>query len=682
MAELFKADLPQPSPSTYGGGIIDAPRQDQSQQLLVGGIGQLAIDAYKGKKLADMQFDMDSLEEQTKQANDVLLQGGEKNIALSKFTDKMKTLDAGVFSGSLTPQEYKIKRELLLKEHEKQTPGLAADFQKIYASSDTEEVKSQFELLKTQREFQDKQNERIQTMVLQQLKEAGVDMHKYAYGTPDERALQQAYGTEMIRMQQSVKQAEAFVAATKNINVGLGLKKMMQWANDTLPVMQLEASKNILSLAQTVNPQMQVDETLPTEVASVRAFADTASKMNPTQKVDMRRQIEAMKNTALNKVSSGFIGLEIGSENTKLMQDTITRRYDMYLNLLDNTDLAKVAEAEVKIRQSSILLGLSQTRPDLFKSLTLINEFRNVVPPIFVQDAVGKGLRDELLGNQRKAGLGYAGGVADGKSPYTEVRNDVDSKGTAKIASQNLNFLLSAVAAGPMNPQQEAAFKAAIDSYMVMPNNPNHMSMEDINSYMRLMANPKMQQLVKDNTQFGDKFLGNITWIWNNKIEPFVDSQVRPLITADTRVDPRSNMIIFTGRNADKLNKFAAILNNAASSMDAYTKPMPGEQELPKGFALAQLKSHVQQIVNSQQKGQPIIEKSSWIDSFLNSKPGKVDLGEAIIGTAKGAKRAAEVVSEGVAATPGTIDDIWNWWTNAQKEQRDSFLKRIKKEGK
>lgn len=707
MPDMYGANLPTPSPSVYGGSPLEAPRQDISNQLLVGGIGSLAIDAYKGKLKADAEFDLASLEKQTQAANETLLGGGTQDAALSKFTEKIKNLDAGIFSGSLTPAEYKIKREMLLKEHTKNMPGLAADFQQIYASTGERKTEEQFALRKQMDVLAEKERERVdaqQKMIDQFYKDQGVNMERYFHGTPEQRAAERNYGDRMQILKMQAQEAASFANLNKDVRTQLGVSKVNQMVESIIPTLQLEATKQSLSLLQQFNPNGIVTDGDP-NVAVVNFAAETGKNMIPAQKDILKKQLMALRDSTKNQLSTRLIGMEIGSTDRQAIVDSINR-YDMIINTLDNADLAKMATAQVQAEKSMDILNLRKLNPGLANSLTLLEEFGKQIPPIYANE-ITSDLRDYLKTNKQRAGLSTLNPL-DNTNPYNTIATEIDPKGDAGVAANNLSVLNNMVAIGARTPQAAKDLAKAAQSYMQLPNDPNMLNMKTIEAYLILLNNPKLGDLMKEHPTFTDKVMGNVGYILENKMKPFIKDQVSSLITENTRLVKGADSIIFEGENAAKLNKFAGLLNNTVSSVSKIT----GEKT--DGYRNRQklMKQDVQSIIDELRQPAKVEEKTStWFSNFLGSinPTAEVPLGDVLGAATKGGVAAAKAVAKGVdvltspdvidfvdAATAATLyalkpenvakellvrsKEFATWWHDASTEQRDSFVERSKKQ--
>lgn len=698
MAELYSAKMPDPSPSAYGGAILEAPRQDQSTQMLVGGIGSIAIEAYKGKERADLTFDLASLEKQTQAANEVLLEGGPSDVALTKFSDKMKNLDAGVFSGSLSPSEYKIKRELILKEHTKNMPGLAADFQQIYRSTSEDKTAEQFAMRKvmdSQAQAERERQQKLQDMRYQFIKENGGNMLKYMDGTAEDRAVEELKVSRFVESKQVVNEAEQAVKTAQAQGFLLGEKLVNDYLGGFVVTAQQGAAKEITSMLGQFNTGAELGQGNPDKDLFDFAY-QAGSRMTVQQKVQAKKGLEALRDSAVSKMERTFMAAgNVPEVKMKAAINAVKLRYDNAMLSLDNEAFAKAAKQQVDIEQSMVLLKLRQDDPALADSLTLLKEAR--LPEVFVQAEVGSKLRKRI----QSAGLSQLA-PAEGTNPYVEVGKNIDPGGKVGVAANNLNTLNRMVSEGVKGPLLAKAAQA----YMQLPDDPNMLNMKTIESYLTLLNNPKLGDLMQDHPTFTDKVMGNVGYILENKMKPFIRDQVSSLITENTRLVQGADSIIFEGENAAKLNKVAGLLNNTVSSVSKIV----GEKA--EGYKNRQrlMKQDVQSIIDELRQPAKVEEKTStWFSNFLNSidPTAEVSLGDVLGATTKGGVAAARAVAKGVdiltspdvtdfvdAATAATVyalrpesmvkellvksKEFATWWHEASKEQRDAFIERSK----
>jgi hypothetical protein len=710
MAEMFGANMPTPNPSIYGGSALEAPRQDTSTQMLVGGIGSMALEAYAGKSRADLKYDLESLEVQTQAANDTIIKGGGADAALSKFSDKIKNLDAGIFSGSLTPAEYKIKRELLLKEHTKNLPGLAADFQNIYSTTGEQKTVEQFSLRQQMEQAAQKERERqdaVEKMKLQWAEKQGANMARLLSGSPEQQQAEWAYADKMNMLSAQAKEASTVANLSKDIKVSLGQAKLDEYTRAIIPTVQRDATNNALNLLKQYHPTGILSDGDP-NVALINFAAEAGQRLQPAQRDVLKKQLTAMRDTTKTQLGTQMIGLEMNPNDQKLILDSVNR-YDQILNVLDNADYAKIAEAQVRIEKSMDILNLRKDNPSLATSVTLLEEYGKNMPTLFSQDLTTD-MRGYLADNKKRAGTAVVAPVP-GVNPYDTISKDIDPKGHAGVTANNIGILNQMVSAGTPTPQARVNLGKAAQAYMQLPDDPANLNLKDVEAYLTLINNPKLPAIMSDHPTFKDKVLGNVDYILKNKLTPFIKEQASSLITENTRLVQSADTIIFEGDNAAKLNKLGGLLNNTVLSVSKMGTP---NQEALRGMQKV-MKQEVQTILDEVRKPATTQgkETTSWFSNFLNSinPTAEISLGDVVGGAVRGSVGVAKAIGRGMeratspevtdfvdAATATTIyatksenvakelmyrsAEFANWWHNAAKEQRDSFVERSRKGAK
>jgi hypothetical protein len=622
MADLYTANITDPKLSAYGGAVLEAPRQDASTQMLVSGIGSLGIEAFKGEKEADLAYDLTSLEKQTQNANEVLFEGGETNVALSKFSDKMKNLDAGIFSGSLSPSEYKIKRELILKEHTKNMPGLAADFQQVYKSTGEDRTAEQFSMRK-----------QMDAAAAEQAKSAAIAWNKVIDDAVDlggNRMLltigseeQKAYELHKYQIRNadnanymSLERLNK-MSAQEKVRVGFGLSQDL--ARSVIPT-HLGGSVNFVNgLGKKYAPNVvfQADPAETNEVNAARYLAQVSGDMTPEQRIAMKQELHAGKTSALSTIDSLFVNITVPPEDHKNTTSVVGSRWDLWDSLIDDPSRAKMLEDQLKLETAANQLQFRRGHPELAYQADAMatmprDLFNNLYGAQLTQPMANTAYK--AITNDVKVAGKNALLVPAGTPIHKEIAQlDPDKK--AGVLHGNLVDLNTALSGDMRNPKFTKTVLNSVQAYSDLPSDPNMLNMKEVDAYLKLLSNPNMPVLLAKDPEFGDKLFTNISTILEKKIKPYIAENVKEYITPDTRVVEVGDRIAFEGKNAAKLNKLAGVLNNIPDSL----RHLGGMQDTSTVELRKALKQDVTTIIEDMRQPVTMPEKAStWFSNFLD----------------------------------------------------------------